>query len=386
MAEAFLQHARLRLTVRSPLAVGGPLAELGPLDVVAVGGYLYHLSEERLLSELGRRGLLREFAAAVAPGGGGVAACLRPHGLLTPEFLSTCSRARTPLGVRQAPQRVRPLLRDGWQRPYIPGSSLKGAVRTALLFAQTVPDAGGAWVRGVQEVLQELREPAPGQRPPDRLSLGKPLQRRYLQGLRLPLVDARQKATVEQSDLLRCLRVSDSTPLPADAVQVQEVALLSLRGGQPYQKSTQFVEVILPGSEVEFDITLDAALLEEYRRLNGDRWLPLTSLADVPALLVRHAAAVWAEDRAYFGAGHLLHRGPARFYGGERAGIRLGWGSGLHSTTLALRLPQAVRHQLRDACFQRRSDTWFPKSRKVTIAGGLPALPLGWADVALVQT
>lgn len=69
------------------------------------------------------------------------------------------------------------------------------------------------------------------------------------------------------------------------------------------------------------------------------------------------------------------------FYAGNSSDFRLGWGSGLMSTTVDLRLNDKNRGKVlslmsrhpRDKCIEG------PKSRKLVGTGNAPRYPMGWA-------
>lgn len=70
------------------------------------------------------------------------------------------------------------------------------------------------------------------------------------------------------------------------------------------------------------------------------------------------------------------------FYGRERPGFRLGWGSGLMSTTIDLRLDEenvGKVLKLIDSRNHRGSPKDGPKSRKLVERDGTPRYPMGWA-------
>ena len=104
---------------------------------------------------------------------------------------------------------LREQLKDLYNRPYLPGSSLKGALRTSL-----------AWYGWQARKLQ-----------PDRLMLdekrAKFASRRYEQELfgRDP-----------NHDLLRALQVSDSNPVGTDSLMLVNAKVITARGeGSPIE-------------------------------------------------------------------------------------------------------------------------------------------------------
>ncbi|HOL44648.1 MAG TPA: type III-A CRISPR-associated RAMP protein Csm5, partial [Methanothrix sp.] len=101
-------------------------------------------------------------------------------------------------------------IKDGNRLAYIPGSSIKGALRTAILWeriknSRDKRDAISA-VRSVLETSDSRRKRAQAAKPLERLLLGKD----------------------PNHDHLRALRVSDSDPIPLGSLEIVNVELLSL--------------------------------------------------------------------------------------------------------------------------------------------------------------
>ena len=108
--------------------------------------------------------------------------------------------------VSGSPREIREHIADGLGRVYLPGSSLKGAIRTAL-----------AWSYLQEGHADELRERAlQGQK---REQAGQPLLRAIL-------------GEIPNLDLLRALRVFDSTPFPRSQLRVAETKVAALENGR----------------------------------------------------------------------------------------------------------------------------------------------------------
>lgn len=62
----------------------------------------------------------------------------------------------------------------------------------------------------------------------------------------------------------------------------------------------------------------------------------------------------------------------------EGANLRLGWGSGLLGTTLAMLLDEPLLQRLQNLLFTDRNGAIAPKTRRVTVENNTPVKPLGW--------
>lgn len=132
---------------------------------------------------------------------------------------------------------------------YIPGSSIKGALRTALLAARMDDSDKAALVR-------ELHN-NPSARWADYIE----------QILRvLPLKLDRQDQLDRKNavnDLLRSIELSDSAPFPADALTVCRRHWLSADGEERQSRSPIFMECLRPNVQTRLHLTVDHSLWPE---------------------------------------------------------------------------------------------------------------------------
>ena len=272
---------------------------------------------------------------------------------------------------------VRSFLKDGFDRPYIPGSSLKGAFRTAL-----------AWT-GWKEVRPKL----------DRDAIAPKWQKNWA-GQKL---EKKLFGPDPNHDLLRALQVSDLQG-PQQAGEglalVNAQVLTRYSSGSPVELEALVGEVTLRGS-----LTIDESLFTPWAegRLhfsNRKHWLdelmPRTQ-AHSRARIQRLAA--WFEQ-AENGARI------AQFYrdllGAElapnQAFLQIGWGAGWDGKTFWTHLQQdsqlfdqliyEFRLQRRPkGAPPRRAGAPFPSSRRVAGAvkehGFAPVAPFGWILVEM---
>lgn len=135
-------------------------------------------------------------------------------------------------------------------RPFVPGSSIKGAIRTALL-STTVGE------KGVEEGRRRVQ--AAGERAPDRLE---------------EWAFAYDRRRIEQ-DPFRFLQVSDAV-LPAGATRIDRVVNWHPQGGSS-DRIQIHVERLVARCDGQgpprfsFEIRIDAGRLAEARRRDGDR-------------------------------------------------------------------------------------------------------------------
>ncbi|MFQ3663481.1 MAG: type III-A CRISPR-associated RAMP protein Csm5, partial [Chloroflexaceae bacterium] len=295
---------------------------------------------------------------------------------------------RYALDGRPAVEEILAQIKDVADRPYLPGSSLKGALRSAL--------AWEAAARLAPVSFQTLAHVGAKQAD-DQLEAA----------IFLGRVGDNQRRVANKTlrDVLRALRVGDSAPLDGPPALL-EVAILNSRS----QRATRLaVEAIPPGARLEATLRLERYPFENQQArqvLDFGDWTTRLTPEALAAACRRRAAALIAGERHFFerqaGATEVL-----RFYAdlharldtmGDRACLLpLGWGAGWRSKTLDDRLRDGERKEAVFAETVRRfklkkhkSDAFgpgdeFPQTRKIALAGGRPWRPLGWIQVDIEE-
>lgn len=271
---------------------------------------------------------------------------------------------------------LREQIKDVFDRPYLPGSSFKGALRTAL--------AWNIWQQ------RDMR--------PEMSRLGRRRQwaaQRYEQEIFGP---------DPNHDVLRALHVSDSAPVDPDRLLILNARVMNRRGGLAAP-----IEMEAIATDTQFHLTLkvDDALFSEWARHNGLRLNGANPLTNLSRAVQNHSLALASQERTWFAdinnakqvAGFYQQivnaRLPAR-----RFLISLGWGTGWASKTFGPHLqqhPDFMERIVRDfrlARGRRRPGDPFPKSRRVVVRISrdrqgrpveTPAAPLGWCLVEMKE-
>jgi CRISPR-associated protein Csm5 len=370
---------------------------LGPLD--------YALREATVgVADLGRL-FRRDPARAEAIGqqlAGASPSALRNLGLerlLTPKELAdeTLWRYGLPasdatlaeLGkARSMEHELRPATKTPDGRAYLPGTAIKGALRTALIFAWSA--ASPEWARRL------LRQ-------------GKPAEaNREVQSV---LYGARPDPN---HDLLRALMIGDTDAAPpAETLRVVHERVLSSRiradrsraaGPDTYKPFLVFLEALAPGTTWAASIRLLSDLLDVRR--SGELGWSTAQRALNPQTLCGAANRMTAEicqwELEYFGLVQgrdcaavtefyrtLLAKAQTAAQG--TAYLSIGRGAGWHKLTpgilVARHLSPAEVAEFRKAYHLAATDRFdrlsfvFPKSRKVVAEGERAVAPLGWVQL-----
>lgn len=272
-------------------------------------------------------------------------------------------------------------IKDAADRPYLPGASLKGAIRSALLWDAT----------GDMELFDHIGDNR--ERADDaierRVFLGKPGRPRMNNTLR---------------DVLRTLHIGDSAPIDVSPMLL-EVAIFN---SASKKQARLAVEALPPGAELRATMQIERYPFvnrEAREALDFGAWGERLAPAALAAACRRRAAALIAGERAFFAkqsGGAEIERfyteleGRLRGLEPEAFLLPVGWGAGWRSKTLDTRLHVEGQVNARFAEVVRRFELkadksrsfrpggLFPQTRKVVMAGGRPWRPLGWVVVSVV--
>lgn len=358
------RHYTVNLMTLSPLHIGTGRNLLRGYDFAVHKGYTWRIDQEALLdATLGEadewdEALLRRPAAELIQPG--------DYTLDSPLFRYV---ARGVPRSREKGAQLREQIKDAWDRPYLPGSSLKGALRTAVFDWALAQNPRALNVNRLKDSRKWATQPI------ERAVLGRD----------------------PNHDLLRALQVSDSRPLNANKTLTIENAQVLTGGkpGSPIEIEAIRVEVKLR-AEIKLDLSLFTPQAERVLRL-GDRQVWLT---DLMALCRTRVTPILRQERDWFQKrypGSLI----AQFYNElyqlvqtlppERALLQIGWGGGWSNKTVGNRLSGKERENIirryRLARGRRRPGDPFPKSRRVVVnKAGRPVAPLGWVLIEVKRS
>ena len=361
----------LTVSILTPLHIGTGKELLNEYDYSVHGGRTWRLNESALLDAQDVEDpALVEKLAQTPP-----AQLLRSQDYRSDSDLFRYVLRGTPRSEAVGAQ-LREQIKDVFDRPYLPGSSLKGALRTAL--------AWNVWQR------RKMR--------PEVSKLGRRRQwagQRYEQDIfgRDP-----------NHDFLRALHVSDSAPVDPERLLILNARVMNRRGGlaAPIE-----MEAIAPDTQFHLTLKVDEALFSDWA---GNEQLRLDGkevLAELPRAVQNHSLTLARQERTWFAeignakqvAGFYHQIANARLPA-RRFLISLGWGTGWASKTFGPHLqqhPDFMEHIVRDfrlARGRRQRGDPFPKSRRVVVQISrdrqgrpveTPATPLGWCLVEMKE-
>ena len=287
---------------------------------------------------------------------------------------------------------IREAIKDVFGRPMIPGSSIKGAIRTALLWGlidDDDPEAQEAFKHSVNYLKEQL------QRRPNQNWVGQGIERRVL-------------GKDPNHDLMRAVQVSDTAPIPIEALEMGVAWTVTLnRDGELVQKRDggrefkTFVEQIRAEQTFDFSIKIDKSLFRQREKSElgySDRQEQVLceELAEVCNFVGKGLADEEAKFYDYYRLPEL-----ANFYESLANQIEnlsdgvfilpIGWGTGYLAKTVTQLLTgddEDLMMKLRRHYRLGRSrsggdyyDDEFPKTRRVLYDRQRPKSPLGWVQI-----
>ncbi len=358
----------ITLKVISPVHIGDGLELRKDFEYALHGGATYRLDEDAILEAKAQQ-LARYRQGSYPP----PALLLNENDFNQAGFFRYRLRGQPRSGKTYAA--VRSFLKDGFDRPYIPGSSLKGAFRTAL-----------AWT-GWKEVQPKLNRDAIAPKWQKNWA-GQKLERKLF-------------GPDPNHDLLRALQVSDlrGPHQPGEGLALVNAQVLTRHSsGSPVELEALVGEVSFHGS-LTIDESLFAAWAEtKLHFANRKHWLDeLMPRAQAHSRARMQRLAGWFEQ-AENGAriAQWYRRLLSMEVTSKQAFMQIGWGAGWDGKTFWTHLQQdsqLFEQLIADFRLQRRPKSApprragapFPSSRRV--AGSVkersfaPVAPFGWVLV-----
>ena len=367
----------------SPLHIGTGTSLLEKVDWIQSGNWVYVADQNRLLETVLERAQAERGGnemAVIQALTGMTLSDLRSAGWLArDDFQADSPLFRYRLRGEPAMNQIAEQIKDVYGQPYLPGSSLKGALRTVLA------------VTGASKLKTDLRRPGRS-----RSWAAQPIERDIF-------------GRDPNHDLLRALQVSDSAPVEAKQLRLERVNVFPTAGRTSYGRSRGLdldVEALRKGTMLQATIKIDGTLfgddtplgrmVESELRFGKRRsWL-----FNLPKWAKKWAGRRLVEEADFFGK-KQGGKAVAAFYGQlaviwdrmqeNEFLLQVGWGTGWPSKTFGHLLQRDAKdferlvrdYRLSPQDRGRKTGDPFPKSRKLVRRGDSPTQPLGWVKVTL---
>jgi CRISPR-associated protein Csm5 len=380
-----LDAKNIVLTTLSPIHIEGREVEYGwgMVKLDFRDAYAYVIDQDKLAAFLAEEGLVdkyvERFSTPDSFKGQGVRDFLNDCKLLKQDILVKISSGQTLSRPRGH------FVRDGKDRVIIPGSSIKGALRTSVAYRvlrdqkQNQPDLFTKDV--VNTVMKKLDEYQNIRDSRIRADFRKTFFSELMKRIFGP---------EPHYDLFKCVKVSDAVQLN-EQPQMETIKVVCISGAhnayfsQDRRKGTSDIELrseCLPeGTRAAFNITLDQKSLQQWIE-DRHTAAPFKTIEDLLQIAHDYASAQWSFEKGFLSsvASGINFVPLKRFYQGQgEPSLRLGWGTGMMGTTIDLLFDDPLRKRIRDISTPRNDPA--PKSRRVVMRNGTPSLPLGWVKL-----
>jgi CRISPR/Cas system CSM-associated protein Csm5 (group 7 of RAMP superfamily) len=299
-------------------------------------------------------------------------------------------------------QEIRAQIKDAFFRPYLPGSSIKGAIRTALL-AEMIKEKGLAAIKGF--LPKEIQDKNGNKKAS--------LPAKYAASTLVNYLFAGEgvpSGKVPNFDFLRAFQISDAF-FETHQLGITDVRWLNIdnRGDSPkpkwknmsnrkneafkdwQQASGIFVESLLPATTGLLTWQVDEFLLNDKKAQQVLKWQNLpdfSTFKKLRDLLNAHAKERLLAEKAFFddyGVREasvqcqklLQHLGEES----EACYLQVGWGNGWHGMTGDW-MDEETKNDMRNLYnLGKKGIAIFPKTRRLIVNEGSPCLPLGWLRI-----
>lgn len=294
---------------------------------------------------------------------------------------------------------IREAIKIVGDRPFIPGSTLKGAIRTALL-GEVLNENSGIYSESLSQ-LENLIDQGPRGNP-----------RREQPARR---IESLAFGRDPNRDIFRALHVSDTMPLESSSLEIGMAWTVTLNQsdqlvqkidrGQAYKN---FVQQIQARQRLTFTLKIDELLFREReKKCLGFSELQEKTLHDIAEVCRSAMDELMKSEQDFFGYYNLSEI--ANVYDKlidlnnklpEGAFLlQIGWGTGYHSNTVTslftndeespenLQMDLRERFKLGESRSRRGNydEREFPKTRRILYRGQNPIAPLGWVKVSPVK-
>ncbi len=396
----FYQSKRIQLTSQI-LHIGSSVSRLNPFEYVQTDKKVYLPNQEALAKGLLSQGrqFLNDYIQAIEERQDITKLLKQAFGI---EWWKATDTNDYPIFPKEAISQkltsekitdLRPMIRNGMGQLFIPGSSIKGAIRTAIAYhllkhgdRYQVPSS-----KRVSEIEKTLRQ---------KLGQINQYQHKFLDDeLFMDSLFSEFSLTYQErnfpgkgpnTDFLRALKITDSEPLleskiktkkgeeiPVNMPVVAEVIVSSRFPDYLAKYKASIYAEMVRNVQTEFTLTLDTEMLSWFKHKQGMK-LPFSNLDELLQICQEFTQEQWDYEHDYWeeiknnprASGKNLDFNHIReFYEPEKSPYsqRLGWGSGMTGTTINLLLDDELREDIRDTCGLKAPGFEAPKSRRTVM-------------------
>lgn len=403
-----------QILLTSPiLHIGSAVSQLYPFEYVATSNRVYLPDQDALAKAIKTRGRLQDYLQRVEDR-------RDITSLLNDVFDENWRTAKNDEGDAIFPKSMssmrwtersivdlRPMIRNGFGQLYIPGSSIKGAIRTAITYyLLKYPDRYGVPKQSrVSEIEKQLRQSMGTLKQKAKFADDALLMDQLFTDF--DLIDPNQPVNHQKyrkgpnTDFMRAVQVTDSDPLIEEKIEqrgrsayrnlpvVAEVIVSSRFPDYKAKLRASIFAEMVRSVRTQFTISIDTEMLSWFRHSQGMK-IPFQSVQDILNICQEFAQDQWDFEHDYWieiqnnsnaSRRNLDFSEIRNLYEAEQCSysLRIGWASGMPGTTVNMLFKDGVREDIRDTCGIKAPGFEAPKSRRTVVnsQGEIKYVP-GW--------
>lgn len=255
MNKAYLKRYKITIETIGPLFIGSG-HEIGKKDWIfdRKANTAHIIDENKLFVYLRRKNLLKSFEKYMLYNGKGLYEWARENNAFNDIIKQAAKYSLDCDAIAEVNtmKGIKTFIKDGYGRPYIPGSSIKGAIRNILL-SKYIENDTNAMTRGLYQALTDS-----GVRNQEKIidKEFKAVDSKYFRTLNRE----NTKSDDAVNDIMSGLRISDSKPLEYSNLTLCQKIDAKLNGDT--SDMPIFRECIKPETKVELNLTIDSTVFK----------------------------------------------------------------------------------------------------------------------------
>lgn len=244
----FLKRYEITLHILTPVHIGSG-------DEISKKEYIFYPANRRvlipdpaaMLFDIRGRNLGREFETYMMDGRETLLDWLHGVGYKDAAIRDFCRYEMDCSETTDRPQGIHCFMKDPYGMPYIPGSSLKGALRRVLLANEILKDP---------KMYQRLKQDAIKEKRPQGLKR----EGSQVETVAFRTLNRMENRSNALNDVMQGLRISDSRPVPPEQLTLCQKVDVNTEKGK--RKINTLRECLKPGTKVMFDMVIDSSVLK----------------------------------------------------------------------------------------------------------------------------
>jgi CRISPR-associated protein Csm5 len=390
------------------LHIGSEVSKLSPFEYVQTSDRVYLPNREALAKALNQRGKLQEYIRRIEDREEITSLLKDAFGddWQTEEFDGEPIFPKTGISRKWTEEKItdfRPMIRNGFGQRYIPGSSIKGAIRTAIAYHLLKNSE-----KQVSEIERKLRQTIGNLKQKAKFADDQLFMDWLFSDFKLFYQDklVLDQTRLPNTDFMRAVHITDSEPLFEEKVErngqtlyrnfsvAAEVIISSRFPDRKAKYRASIYTEMVRNIRSKFTISLDVEMLSWFHQQKVK--IPFRSVEDIIRICQEFVQDQWDYEHDYWLGVQDNYNSPSRklnfseirnVYEPEQCpyNLRLGWASGMVGTTINLLFKDDLREKIRDTCGLKAPGFESPKSRRTVVGkrGEIKYIP-AWVKLKIL--